>query len=85
METKKLYILIEDLGDGSRTLRYSLDSNIVESWAAAHDRNELDYDAPGVDGDGFSYKILNVPTDMTYTMLGISETYILKAYTKENA
>ena len=71
METKKLYILTSDAGDGSRGVRYSMSREWIDKQQERYDSNELDYDDGGVDGNGFSYRTLNVPEEMTAKDLGI--------------
>lgn len=81
--SKDLYILIQNMGDGSNSLSYSLDENVVDGWRQAYRADKLDYDAPGVDGDGFSVNKLQVPDDATYESLGIYEFQVLEPYVEE--
>ena len=81
--SKSLYILIQNMGDGSNSLSYSLDPDIVDGWREAYRQSKLDYDAPGVDGDGFTARTLKVPDDATYESLGIHEFMILEPYQEE--
>lgn len=74
---KKLYILTENMGDGSNSLNFSLDRNIVDQWQAAADNDLLDYTDPGMDGDGFGYTTLTVPDDTTYESLGLHDFQVL--------
>lgn len=71
---KKLYILVQDCGDGSYSLCYTMDSDMIGRMQDAYDNDEIDHEsAPGIDGDGFNYRTLNIPDECTYASLGISE------------
>ena len=71
---KKLYILVNNCGDGSYSLCYTRDSDMIDRMQEAYDNGDVDYEfTPGVDGDGFNYKILTIPDECTYESLGISE------------
>lgn len=70
--TKPLFILIQDSGDGSYCLRCTFNLEWICKKQEEYDQGDLDYDFPGVDGDGFNYKILNVPIECTLKSLGIS-------------
>lgn len=73
--SKKLFIIIGDSGDGSNFLRYSLSA---EDVLELHER----YDAGTADegyrsGDGLQVRVLTVPEDSTYELLGIPEYSVL--------
>lgn len=70
----KLFLLVENGGDGSYIIRFILDKNLINKLSQAYDDGKLDYDAPGVDGDGFSYETITVPDDSTSESLGIHIT-----------
>ena len=66
--TKPLYILISNGGDGSYYPQYTFNSKWIKAMEEADD---LDYDTMGVDGDGFHYDTLTVPSNVTLKSLGI--------------
>jgi len=70
--SKKLFLLVNDCGDGSYSIKYTFNEAWIERQQERYDNNELDcqYDA-GVDGDGFNYKILTVPDECTLESLDI--------------
>jgi hypothetical protein len=68
---KNLYILISDGGDGSYSLSYTMDGEMIARMQEAYDNDELDEWVPGVDGDGFNYQTLTIPDECTYKSLGI--------------
>lgn len=72
MQTKPLYILISNGGDGSYSTNYTLDPALIQKLREAYDNDLMDYDDVGCDGDGFHYDTINVPFDATYESLGIS-------------
>lgn len=67
---KTLYLLTSDGGDGSRSIHYTFDGAFVQRLDDNSD--QADYDALGMDGDGFGYDTLTVPDECTYESLGIS-------------
>lgn len=68
----KLYILVQDCGDGSSILSFTTDTKLINKLQEAYDDGTMDYEnGIGVDGDGFSYTTLNVPDDSTPESLGI--------------
>lgn len=73
---KTLYILVNDCGDGSYSLRYSLDETLID-WVKEN-QDTFCYPSPGFDGDGFNYKTLTIPDECTYESLGISKYSILE-------
>lgn len=72
MTFKNLYILVCDCGDGSYHPKYTMNEEWIKLQEELDDKDELDYDALGVDGDGFHYDVIQVPLDATYESLGIS-------------
>ncbi len=66
---KKLFILVEDCGDGSYYTRYTFNEEWIEK--CKKDEN-LCYPDLGCDGDGFHYSILTVPDECTLQSLGIT-------------
>jgi len=70
MNTKPLYLLVSNGGDGSYSIQMTLDSKLIEKMEA---KDDLDYESdPGCDGDGFHYDTIQVPADATYESLGIT-------------
>ncbi|MNK14229.1 hypothetical protein D3C87_323280 [compost metagenome] len=65
----KLYILVNSCGDGSYSLRYTLDGALIERL---QNFDGCGYEHAGFDADGFNPKSINVPDDSTYVSLGIS-------------
>jgi hypothetical protein len=68
---KKLFVLVQDCGDGSFYPRYTFDTK----WIHEMEMNSPKYDGEGslgCDGDGFHYDILMVPDECTLESLGIS-------------
>jgi hypothetical protein len=72
MKTKPLYLLVSDCGDGSYFVQFSMSTEWIKKQQELYDNDELDYDSAGVDGDGFSYNVLQVPVDCTSESLGIT-------------
>jgi hypothetical protein len=73
---KILYILVADGGDGSYSLRYTFDTELIHKLE--HFNGDGSRDA-GFDGDGFNPNILTVPDDSTYESLGISKYSVVNA------
>lgn len=73
LNTKSLYILIRDGGDGSYNPVFTLDKSVIDRLQERDDAGELEHGEPGVDGDGFHYTTLTVPADASYESLGISK------------
>ena len=71
MNTKPLYVLVSDGGDGSYSPIFTLDEAWIARQRARDDAGELDCEDVGVDGDGFHYTVIQVPEDATYESLGI--------------
>jgi len=70
--SKKLFILIQDCGDGSFSPRYTMNEKWIAQQQEKHDKRELEYDSIGCDGDGFHFDTLEVPDECTLNSLGIS-------------
>lgn len=71
---KHIYLLIQSNADGSSSIRYVLDPNVIIVLQEAYDKDLIDYEsAPGIDGDGFNYQTLNIPENLTAKDLGISD------------
>lgn len=77
MHTKPLYVLVADGGDGSYYPKFTLDEDWIDRQQALYDAGELEYDAVGVDGDGFHYTTIQVSVDATYESLGINKYLIV--------
>ena len=72
IQTKPLYILICDGGDGSCHFKYTFDSNFIGKLQKAYDDGRMTYEnGIAIDGDGFHYNTLNVPVSVTAESLGI--------------
>ena len=70
--TKPLYILISDGGDGSYSLNYTFNAELIAKMQKAYDDDLMDHEnGIGVDGDGFHYTKLNVPIECTAESMGI--------------
>lgn len=71
--TKPLYILVNDCGDGSYSLQYVLDANVIKAMEEAYSQGLIDAENhAGIDGDGLNYKEINIPASFTAEDLGIS-------------
>jgi hypothetical protein len=79
MATKILYVLVQDGGDGSYSVCYTMDPDVIQQRREAYDNDELEHGDPGVDGDGFHFGTILVPEDSTYESLGIHEWSVLGA------
>ena len=71
MNTKNLYVLVSDGGDGSYSTVFTLDTAWIAQQMERDARGELDCDDIGVDGDGFHFTTIQVPSDATYESLNI--------------
>lgn len=70
----KLYILINNGGDGSYHPSFVLDKNVIDRLQEAYDQDLMDYEnGPGVDGDGFHYTTVEVPDGSTPKSLDVGE------------
>lgn len=69
---KTLYVVITDCGDGSNSVNYTFDGELIKKLETLADNDLLDYDSGLVDGDGFHYDELYVPDECTYESLGIA-------------
>jgi hypothetical protein len=73
MNTKPLYLLIQNCGWGSSYPRFTFNSELIAKFQRAADEDRMDYEnGIGMDGDGFHYETLNVPEDCSALSLGIS-------------
>ena len=72
MKTKTLYLLVNNGGDGSYSVSYVMDPEVIRFLDNAESNGKLDYDSPGCDGDGFHYDTLEIPVECTEESLGIS-------------
>lgn len=70
--SKKLFILVQDCGDGSFSPRYTMNETWIANQQEKYDNGELEYDSIGCDGDGFHFDTLEVPDECTLNSLGIS-------------
>lgn len=69
--TKKLYVMVQDAGDGSYYTHYTFNENFIKEMEERDRNGQLEYDDLGCDGDGFHYKVLTVPAECTLVTLGI--------------
>lgn len=69
--SKKLFVLVQDNCDGSYSTVFTMNEEWIKLQQEKYDNDELDYDSVGCDGDGFHYKVLNVPDECTLQSLGI--------------
>lgn len=76
----KLFILVNDCGDGSYSLRYTLDAGLI---AKLNDYDGFADQHAGFDAEGFNPRSITVPDDSTYESLGISQYSIVRAYDYE--
>jgi len=67
---KKLYLVISDNGDGSQSIRMTLDDAVIEHLYQMEDDGELDdcYQS----GDGLQVSSVTIPDECTLETLGIS-------------
>ena len=73
MQTKPLYVLVSDGGDGSYSVQYTLNPDLIKEMNEAYDDERMTYEnGMGCDGDGFHYDTINVPADSTAKSLGIT-------------
>lgn len=68
---KPLFVLVDDGGDGSYSVRYTMNRDWIDHQQNLYDDGELEYPALGVDGDGFHYSVMLVPDECTLESLGI--------------
>lgn len=78
MNTKPLYVMVADGGDGSYYPKFTMDEAWIDRQEARYQAGELDCEDVGVDGDGFHYTTIQVPVDATYESLGI-DNYLMLA------
>lgn len=69
--TKKLFVLIQDCGDGSYSTHYTFNKAFIAKMHEKDERGELEYNSLGCDGARFHYDTLNVPDECTLESLGI--------------
>lgn len=72
---KTLYLLIADGGDGSQSISFTFDSELVELM-----QNDTDFSVIGecwMSGDGLQVTRIQVPEEMTMECLGISKWSVL--------
>jgi hypothetical protein len=72
MNTKNLYVIVSDGGDGSFYPRYTMSAELIDKLNDAYDRGLMDYDnGIGCDGDGFHYDTIKIPVECTAESMGI--------------
>lgn len=71
IEMREIYILISNGGDGSYYPQFVDDPAVIAYLQERSDNDELDWDAMGVDGDGFHYTTIKVPASLTNAQIGI--------------
>lgn len=67
--SKLLYIVITDAGDGSNSLHYTFDGDLISEMEERQDELDNYYQS----GDGLQVSTLIVPAESTYENLGISK------------
>lgn len=77
-DLKRIFLLVDNNGDGSMSIKFVLDENLILAMGQADQKGLLDCENhAGCDGDGFHYQIINVPADFTPEIMGISEYSII--------
>lgn len=72
--SKKLFVLVDNGGDGSNYPRYTFNQKWIDEQQERYDNGESDYEYDiGVDGDGFHYDALTVPDECTLESLGVGD------------
>lgn len=77
-DLKRIFLLVDNNGDGSMSIKFVLDENLILAMEQADKEGLLDCENhAGCDSDGFHYQIINVPADFTPEIMGISEYSII--------
>jgi hypothetical protein len=71
--SKTLSIVIINAGDGSNSLKYTFDNELITLL----DENQEQLDDSYQSGDGLQVRYLTVPDECTYESLGISQWSVL--------
>lgn len=70
---KKLFILIQDINEGSYYPHYTFDEDWIKKQETLYDDGEISWPSLGCDGDGFHYDIIMVPDHLTLEDMNISD------------
>lgn len=68
---KKLFVLVADREDGSYSPQYTFNENWIKQQKEKYKNGDLEWPSLGVDGDGFHYDTLTVPSECTLESMGI--------------
>lgn len=80
----KIYILVADCGDGSYSLNYVNDPEVIKKLEELDREDKLDPEfTPGCDGDGFHYETITVPDFCTEETLGITFSTLPDIYQED--
>lgn len=71
--SKTLFLVITDSGDGSNSISYTFDAELISLMDENLDELGESYQS----GDGLQVKTLTVPDECTYESLGISKHAVL--------
>lgn len=71
-ESKIIYILIKNNGDGSGINKFVEDKRVIDVLHHAYLDSMIGVEMPGVDGDGFSSTEIYVPRNWSENDLGVS-------------
>lgn len=69
-ETKNLYALVSNGGDGSYSIGYTMNKDYIAHLEDLDDQGLMDCEDIGCDGDGFHYDTLKIPAYLTMKDLG---------------
>jgi hypothetical protein len=72
-DTKNLYVLVSNGGDGSCYPHYTMNEAFIKSLEEKEENGQLDCEDLGCDGDGFHYDTLRVPAFLTLEDMGDSD------------
>ncbi len=75
--SKELYLLNVNAGDGSYSVKFTFDKEVVNTLEQQESDGSLDYERFS-DGDGFHYETLTLPDECTYESLGIRYPFTLQ-------
>lgn len=70
-ENKIIYILIKDNGDGSCSNKFVEDKRVIDILKQAYENSMIGCEMPGVDGDGFDFTKIYVPSNWSENDLGV--------------
>ena len=73
MATKKLFVVVNDGGDGSYYPKFTFDEEWIRYMKDKYDSGAISCPDIGCDGDGFHYTVLHVPEECTLDSLGVKD------------